>query len=43
VDLSGDVTAEGLPGVAEHPVQAAIDDEGYCKAAAIIDLLEWKP
>jgi len=43
VDLPGDVHATGLSGVAEYLLQAAIDDEGYCQAAAIIDLLEWKP
>jgi len=43
VDLAGDLTAGDLAGVAEHLVQAAIDDPGYCDAAAIIDQLDWKP
>jgi len=45
VDLEwpGEAPVQGLPGVAEHLVQSAIDDDTYCQAAAIIDLLEWKP
>lgn len=43
LDLTGDLVTQDLPGVAEHLMQSAIDDPTYCQAAAIIDLLEWRP
>ncbi|HOU54861.1 MAG TPA: hypothetical protein PLQ97_13115 [Myxococcota bacterium] len=43
LELPGEPALQDLPGVAEHLVQEAIDDEAYCQAAAIIDLLPWNP
>lgn len=43
VQLPGDLSEEGLRGVAERLVQQAIDDEEYCNAAAVIDRLPWNP